>query len=105
SRAWPERSRASGGMTIQDKARSTVSRVDDLMASMTLEEKLAQIVGFWQDEAGDAMAPLQGEQSKTGVLAEATKDGLGQFTRVYGTSPVEPLGRAKWLWQAQRDLI
>ena len=32
-----------------------------LLAQMTLDEKLAQIVGFWEKEDGEAVAPLQGE--------------------------------------------
>jgi len=36
-------------------------RVRDLLERMTLEEKLAQIVGFWDKGDGEAVAPLQGE--------------------------------------------
>ena len=35
-------------------------RVDDLVADMTLEEKLAQIVGYWLDQGGNVVAPMQG---------------------------------------------
>ena len=37
------------------------ARVRDLLGRMTLEEKLAQLVGFWDKEDGEAVAPLQGE--------------------------------------------
>jgi len=80
-------------------------RVRDLHAQMTLDEKLAQIVGFWQDEEGDVVAPLQGEIRHGGGLAEATQHGLGHLTRVYGTSPYDPAERAAWLWGVQRDLV
>lgn len=80
-------------------------RAQTLLSQMTLEEKLAQLVGFWQDEAGDVVAPLQGEQSHTGVLDQAVKLGLGHFTRVYGTTPVDADARATWLWQQQRRLV
>ncbi len=76
-----------------------------LLAQMTLDEKLAQIVGFWQDEEGDVVAPLQGEIRHDGGLTEASAHGLGHLTRVYGTSPYEPAERAAWLWGFQRDLI
>ncbi len=33
----------------------------ELLGRMTLEEKLAQIVGFWEKGDGEAVAPLQGE--------------------------------------------
>ena len=80
-------------------------RVSAIIASMTLREKLAQLVGLWQDETGAAVAPLQGQQLKTMDLEDAVTDGLGHITRVYGTSPVEPDERAAWLWSLQRDLV
>lgn len=82
-------------------------RVRALHAHMTLEEKLAQIVGYWLDQNG-VVAPMQSEmvtgQSDAGHLRETTKHGLGQFTRVYGTRPVDPVERAAWLWDEQRRL-
>ncbi len=80
-------------------------RVRDLHAQMTLDEKLAQIVGFWQDEEGDVVAPLQGEIRHGGGLEEASAHGLGHLTRVYGTSPYDAAERAAWLWGVQRDLV
>ncbi|MBN2176045.1 MAG: glycoside hydrolase family 3 C-terminal domain-containing protein [Demequinaceae bacterium] len=81
------------------------TRVRDILATLTLEEKLAQLVGFWQDEDGDVVAPLQGEVSPHGRLDVASKDGLGHLTRVYGTAPYDPEERAAWLWSEQRRLI
>ncbi len=80
-------------------------RVEALIAAMTPREKLAQLVGLWQDEAGDVVAPLQGQQVATLGLEEAMADGLGHITRVYGTNPVEPDDRAAWLWSIQRELV
>ncbi len=82
-------------------------RVRALHAQMTLEEKLAQIVGYWLDQGGNVVAPMQGEMAAATAgtpLAEITKDGLGHFTRVYGTRPVDPASRAAWLWAEQRRL-
>lgn len=82
-------------------------RVRALLAEMTLEEKAAQIVGYWLDQGGEVVAPMADEMStaKDGrTLADITKDGLGQYTRVYGTRPVEPIERATWLWNEQRRL-
>ena len=82
-------------------------RVADLLARMTLEEKLAQLVGYWLDQGGTVVAPMQGEMASgrgRDELAEATRDGIGHYTRVYGTRPVEPAERAAWLWAEQRRL-
>nr|WP_236683181.1 glycoside hydrolase family 3 N-terminal domain-containing protein [Demequina globuliformis] len=72
---------------------------------MTLDEKLAQLVGFWEGEEGDAVAPLQGELAHTGPVADAMQHGLGHITRAYGTNPVEPDERAAWVWERQRWLV
>ncbi|WIB60946.1 glycoside hydrolase family 3 N-terminal domain-containing protein [Curtobacterium sp. MCLR17_007] len=80
-------------------------RASALLASMTLEEKTAQLVGYWLDQNG-VVAPMQGEMAAApdGTLPEITRHGIGQFTRVYGTRPVEPDERAAWLWTEQRRL-
>jgi beta-glucosidase-like glycosyl hydrolase len=82
-------------------------RVRALHAQMTLEEKLAQLVGYWLDQNG-TVAPMQSEmaagQLDSGELGEITRHGLGHYTRVYGTRPVEPAERAAWLWAEQRRL-
>lgn len=81
-------------------------RVNDLLAQMTLEEKAAQLVGYWLDQGGEVVAPLQHEMgtADAGALAEITRDGIGHYTRVYGTRPVDPAQRAAWLWDEQRRL-
>ncbi|WP_036960893.1 beta-glucosidase family protein [Promicromonospora kroppenstedtii] len=82
-------------------------RVRELHAQMTLEEKLAQLVGYWLDQGGNVVAPMQGEmaggQGST-ALPDITRNGLGHYTRVYGTRPVDPAERAAWLWAEQRRL-
>lgn len=80
-------------------------RVLDLLGRMTLEEKLAQIVGFWEKNDGEAVAPLQGEFATDTGLAGASKNGLGHLTRVYGTRPIDVTDRAQWLWEQQRHLV
>jgi beta-glucosidase-like glycosyl hydrolase len=84
---------------------TTSDRVLDLLGRMTLEEKLAQLVGYWDKGEGDAVAPLQGDFSGAHGLDEAAQHGLGHLTRPYGTRPVDPVERATWLWQWQRDLV
>jgi beta-glucosidase len=82
------------------------ARVAGLVAQMTLEEKLAQLVGYWLDQGGNVVAPMQGEMASAGAsaLGDVTRDGIGHYTRVYGTRPVEPAERAAWLWAEQRRL-
>ncbi len=77
-----------------------------LLAQMTLEEKAAQVVGYWLDQGGELVAPMADEMasSSSGALAEITRDGIGHYTRVYGTRPVDPADRAAWLWNEQRRL-
>ncbi|WEO79240.1 glycoside hydrolase family 3 N-terminal domain-containing protein [Cryobacterium sp. SO2] len=71
---------------------------------MTLEEKVAQLVGYWVDQGGEVVAPLAGEMGSSTRYDEATVHGLGHLTRVYGTRPVHPVERAEWLWAEQRRL-
>ncbi|MBD9699158.1 glycoside hydrolase family 3 C-terminal domain-containing protein [Flavimobilis sp. GY10621] len=75
---------------------------------MTLDEKLAQLVGYWLDQNG-TVAPMQSEmtagQKAPDLLPEITRHGLGHYTRVYGTRPVDPVERAAWLWDEQRRLV
>lgn len=97
-------------MTTLDQGASTRAtepsqRVANLVAAMTLDEKLGQLVGFWQDEAGDVVAPLQGQQATRDNLDDALEHGLGHITRAYGTNPVDPVERAQWVWDLQRKLV
>jgi len=79
-------------------------RVRDLHSRMTVEEKLAQLVGYWVDQGNEVVAPMSGEKVATDRYETASAHGLGHLTRVYGTRPVEPLERAEWLWAEQRRL-
>ncbi len=57
---------------------------------MTLEEKLAQLVGVWVNAStdGDSVAPLQNQMAGDARSWEdVIANGLGQITRMYGTSP------------------
>ncbi|WP_416264540.1 glycoside hydrolase family 3 N-terminal domain-containing protein [Curtobacterium flaccumfaciens pv. flaccumfaciens] len=98
---------ATATATATDATTTTAGpRADALLAVMTLDEKVAQLVGYWLDQNG-VVAPMQGEMAAVqqgSTLADITRDGIGQFTRVYGTRPVEPDERAAWLWAEQRRL-
>ena len=79
-------------------------RVRSLHARMNLDEKLAQLVGYWVDQGDDLVAPMAGEMATSTKYEDATVHGIGHLTRVYGTRPVDPVERAAWLWGEQRRL-
>ncbi|WP_345801448.1 glycoside hydrolase family 3 N-terminal domain-containing protein [Microbacterium sp. AZCO] len=79
-------------------------RVRALHARMTLDEKLAQLVGYWVDQGDEVVAPMAGEMVTSTRYEDAVAHGIGHLTRVYGTRPVEPVERAAWLWGEQRRL-
>ncbi|WP_382308534.1 glycoside hydrolase family 3 N-terminal domain-containing protein [Herbiconiux sp. UC225_62] len=97
-------SRESGSSVTPPRLPDVSDRVRRLHAGMTLEEKLAQIVGYWVDQGGEVVAPLADEMATSTGYADATVHGLGHLTRVYGTRPVDPVERAGWLWSEQRRL-
>jgi len=90
-------------VTLTSPAVST--RVADLLARMTLEEKIAQLVGFWVDQGDELVAPMAGEMASSTRYEDASRHGIGHLTRVYGTRPVDPVERAGWLWGEQRRLV
>src|SRR6478736_7251540 len=79
-------------------------RVRSLHAQMTLDEKLAQLVGYWVDQGDELVAPMAGEMATSTKYEDASAHGIGHLTRVYGTRPVDPVERAAWLWAEQRRL-
>lgn len=79
-------------------------RVRNLTAGMSTEEKLAQLVGYWIDQGDEVVAPMAGEMATSTRYEDASAHGIGQLTRVYGTRPVDPIERARWLWAEQRRL-
>ena len=82
-------------------------RVEAVLAGMTLEEKLAQLVGVWVDAgSGAAVAPLQDAMlDEEPAFEEFARDGIGQITRFYGTAPVDPASAARSLRERQRWLV
>ncbi len=82
--------------------------VEHLIREMTLEEKLAQLVGVWVNAStdGDSVAPLQNQMAgDTRSWEDIIADGLGQITRMYGTVPVEPAEGARRLAAAQEQIM
>ncbi|QOC26526.1 glycoside hydrolase family 3 C-terminal domain-containing protein [Microbacterium hominis] len=102
-------------MTISDNSldrrlvQPVSPRVAALMADMTPDQKVAQLVGFWVDQGEEAVAPLADEMRAGATTAsdryeQASAHGLGHLTRVYGTRPVDAAERASWLWEQQQRL-
>jgi beta-xylosidase len=94
-----------------DPALPLADRVEALLSAMTLEEKLAQLGGFWQqtsdDDGGDGeVAPME-DAMKGGpkTLEEASVHGLGHITRAFGTEPVEAAAGAAALERMQRGIV
>ena len=88
----------------RDPALPVPQRVSDLLARMTLSEKLAQLCSVWLSGPadGNGVAPMQGEFTEgMPSLGELIRDGLGQLTRVFGTRPVHPAEGAAELARLQ----
>jgi beta-glucosidase len=74
-------------------------RVQDLLAQMTLEEKIAQIGSAWIYEL------LDGQTLNEGKLRERLAQGIGQITRLAGASSLDPTGCAELANTLQRYLL
>ncbi|MBO0802956.1 MAG: glycoside hydrolase family 3 C-terminal domain-containing protein [Nocardiopsaceae bacterium] len=92
----------------RDPSKPVAERVADLLARMTLDEKLAQLGSVWMGASGDGdgIAPMQDQFSdELPPLDELIKDGLGQLTRVFGTRPVEPSAGMRALAGLQEQIV
>ncbi|MEU1971607.1 glycoside hydrolase family 3 N-terminal domain-containing protein [Microbacterium sp. NPDC019599] len=80
--------------------------MDELIASMTLEEKIAQLYGVWvgaSDEGGD-VAPHQHDLDDAVDLDALVPQGLGQLTRPFGTKPIDAAMGAASLARTQERI-
>ncbi|MFI2565366.1 glycoside hydrolase family 3 N-terminal domain-containing protein [Paenarthrobacter sp. NPDC018779] len=100
---------SSGAAEQQSLARVPAEDVvEHLIREMTLEEKLAQLVGVWVNAStdGDSVAPLQSQMAgDPRSWEDVIANGLGQITRMYGTVPVEPAEGASRLAAAQEQIM
>ena len=74
-------------------------RVADLLARMTRAEKVAQLGAFW---AFDVVTESGLDQDR---LAELTRDGIGQVTRLAGSTNLRPLEVAQTANMIQDHLV
>jgi beta-xylosidase len=94
--------------TWRDPAAPAADRVRDLLARMTVREKIAQLSGLWVNigASSGAVAPHQHESVSSAAPWETLiSDGVGQLTRPYGTAPVSPADGARDLASRQRQII
>jgi beta-glucosidase len=83
----------------RDPSRSLDERVADLLGRMTRAEKLAQLGSFWAFEVvGDEGL----DRERLAVLAE---DGLGELTRLAGSTNLRPIEVAEAANAIQRFLV
>ena len=59
--------------------RAVSERVLALHAQMTLDEKLAQLVGYWVDQGDEVVAPMAGEMVTSTRYEDATANGIGHL--------------------------
>ena len=87
---------------LRDPAADPDVRLDALIAEMTLVEKVAQLGSVWLgfDVVTGEVAPMQNVFSRNVAWPESGAEGLGHFTRIFGTRPVT----AKEGVQRVRDL-
>ncbi len=85
--------------SYRDPALPIGARVADLLAQMTRAEKIAQVGSFWAFEVvGDDGLDL-------GRLAELAGDGVGQVTRLAGSTNLRPVEVATTANALQRYLV
>ena len=106
----------------RDPALTVGERVELLLAAMSIEEKVAQLGSRWvgndmQEPGPDEpradpeealiVAPMQDVFAASGTvpLAEASRNGLGQLTRVYGSVPLTVAEGAAELVRQQRIVL
>ncbi len=75
------------------------TRLHDLLEQMTIEEKLAQLTSFWFNDL------LENQKLSTFKMHDLLKYGIGQISRVGGSSALSPTGVAHAGNDIQRFLI
>ncbi|MBN2304781.1 MAG: glycoside hydrolase family 3 C-terminal domain-containing protein [Anaerolineae bacterium] len=83
----------------QDAAQPIAARVDDLLARMTLDEKLAQLGSLWVYEL------FEGQTYSEAKANTRLQHGMGQITRLGGASNSNPTASAGLANTIQRYLV
>ncbi len=82
-------------------------RLNALIAEMTLAEKVAQLGSVWLgfDVVSGEVAPMQNVFSRNLDWPAAAAEGLGHFTRIFGTRPVTAKQGVQRVRDLQRELV
>jgi beta-xylosidase len=82
-------------------------RLNALIAEMTLAEKVAQLGSVWLgfDVVTGEVAPMQNVFSRNLDWPAAAAEGLGHFTRIFGTRPVTAKQGVQRVRDLQRELV
>jgi beta-xylosidase len=93
--------------TWRDPAVPSPERVRDLLARMTLREKIAQLYGVWVgvDAARGEVVPHQHDFAPPPDWEHLIHAGVGQLTRVLGTAPVAPADGARAVAALQDQIV
>ncbi|MGW3787340.1 beta-xylosidase/alpha-l-arabinosidase [Micromonospora chokoriensis] len=98
----------SGAAPWRDSRLSPTERAEALVPMMSLEEKIAQLIGVWvgAEATGEGVAPHQSDMiSETPQWSTVIRYGLGQLTRPFGTAPVDPVLGARSLAASQAQIV
>lgn len=90
----------------KDSNRSVEARVEDLLSQMTVQEKIMQLTSTWpsRDLERGAVSPDEFVKISDDLFVDI-KNGIGQFTRLYGTLPVDPKEGARKVNKLQEWLV
>src|SRR5688500_11624758 len=92
----------------RDPRLSPADRAEALVRLMSVEEKVAQLVGLWigADASGEGVAPHQSDMmDHAPQWSDAIRHGLGQLPRPFGTAPVDPVLGARSLAAYQAEIV
>lgn len=83
------------------------TRVTDLLARMTLAEKIAQMHAAWLHLSEDGNHRIRGDRftGESGSMEALLRHGLGQVTRPMGTGSTEPRAGVRALNALQKHLV
>lgn len=90
-----------------DTTLSAEDRARALLAELTLQEKIQQLVSVWPGAEGASgdVAPMQSSQDQAASFEDAIVDGIGQLTRPFGTTPIDPTDGVARLAELQRAVM
>jgi len=87
-------------MSYRDASLPIASRITDLLGQMTLDEKLAQLYSYWLRDFLEDSQTLS-----SGKLRQLLALGIGQITRLGGSSIFDPVSSARAANLIQRHLL